>query len=548
VIYFGFAAYLLRPCPPLVIAAAMVALMSMPLTWETITEYAPEIVCSLFTAIAAVLMLRLPLFGAPWRARVAAGLCFGLAFMAHPSAFAFTSFALAAAAGLPFLVDVILARQWRLFVLGLQNGLVNVLLSVWLPALYMIPRRHEYWSYFYTSLISSGTRWVWLTPMSLGSHLAFYTFGPGGMFMFGNRQVVYAAIIGLGIAAAWWRGDRALLTRQLELLVLAFLFWLLPTLEEIKVVFFASASGFLIGFMMVIALRAIYQAIPNGSLGVAVACGLATVALATASPHLIEIANTPQSLLEREFDFHAIDEIENTLLQNATDYHGVIVYMTNIGAYAPNILQYYLLKQDPVLDWTINSDWITADPVDHVKVIQQSKPDFVVASERDNGLTYSQIAQPAEDAVTEAMWNDSDYMALNRFYGPFGRTVTLFGRRVAFAGWRPIYGITTNLPGRRDDGRYSEGRVSYLQTYAEHSQPAELLIDCSGEAGGTIAIFVNQQHIADIAIPIDNQVETFDKTVNLLAGKNDIVMEYSDIKSRVTYHRLLVIPQLAFTR
>ena len=43
VTFFGFAAYLLRGCPKVVVVAAIVVLAGMPITSMTVTEYAPEV-------------------------------------------------------------------------------------------------------------------------------------------------------------------------------------------------------------------------------------------------------------------------------------------------------------------------------------------------------------------------------------------------------------------------------------------------------------------------------------------------------------------------
>ena len=71
--------------------------------------------------------------------------------------------------------------------------------------------------------------------------------------------------------------------------------------------------------------------------------------------------------------------------------------MTNVGAFAPNILQYYMLKVDPSLDWNFDSGVMEPDPQKQISSINQAHEQFVVAGHHDNGFTYSPWAQPAEE-------------------------------------------------------------------------------------------------------------------------------------------------------
>ena len=121
--FLGIAAYLVRDRPIVVLVAGMATVIAMPLTSSTLTEFAPELVCSLFTAIGAVLMLRLPLIGASLGARFRAGICFCLGFLAHPSAFAFTLIAVLGTVGLVFLRDVIFVRKSAIARLLAESGL-----------------------------------------------------------------------------------------------------------------------------------------------------------------------------------------------------------------------------------------------------------------------------------------------------------------------------------------------------------------------------------------------------------------------------------------
>ena len=243
--------------------------------------------------------------------------------------------------------------------------------------------------------------------------------------MFGRHRLWECGlIIVIGLAAASLRKDRSMILRLAELCLLAVVFWAVPTLAPVQNGEYASCFGFTVAFLIVLALGSIYRSL-GGKIG-----GVVLPGRSGNYPRLRRIAqhvpNTPRTVLDREFAFSAINRLKAVLFGNATYYHGSKVYMTNVGAYAPNIVQYYMLKTDPALDWEFDSGFVLADPQEQMEAIKHWRPDFVVAAHLDNGFTYSDWAQPAEDPVLAAMLQDSDYIPIDRFYGPHGRTVTVF--------------------------------------------------------------------------------------------------------------------------
>jgi hypothetical protein len=534
IVFFGFAAYLLQGTSVAVLIAAMTCLIAMPLSANTIAEFNPELVCSLFTAIGALLMVRLSVLDAPLRSRLTPALCFSLAFLAHPVAAPFTLIALLASVGLGFLRDVVWSGKFRQLPIGIGYSLLSVLLCVCIPALYVIFRYQQYAAYFYDAVFGSVGVW---SPGELW-HLGFYLFGLGGQFMFGHLLVVYAGIIGLGLLlAAFSRKNCRLFARQSELLVLAFVFWLVPSVSPTKAYLFAAAFGFLTAFLIVIALRSIHDAVSGGR-GDAVVLALGILSLVLYTPTGTIVSNLPETRIDREFAFRALDQFKAVLFGNATNYGDTRVYMTNIGAYAPNILRYYLLKEDPALHWDFDAKWMDADPLHHIDFIHASQADFVIAGERGNGLTYSVVAWPAEDAVLAAMWDDPSYMALDSFYGPKGRIVAVFQRRGNFAGWRPIYGLVNSSP-RRDDPRNVPDGVAFLQTFAAHAIEADLQIDWVGVgAGQKISVFVNYQKVIE-STSDDGRLSSIRQKISLSRGNNDILLQ-SDHPLTLRY--LVIVP------
>jgi hypothetical protein len=547
-IFFGLAAYLLRDCPNAVLAAAFIWLMLLPLSSNGFTEFAPEVVSSLFTAVGAVLMMRLPLIEAPFRARFLAAFCFGLGFLGHPSAFPFTAIALFATVGLAFFRDVIWGGRPGQFRKGIAFASLNIALSIWLPALYMLPRYREYEEYFYDSLFNPATAWVWFKtgrqPSNRMQHLVFYLSGTGGQFMFGEKLLAYLGLIAVGYVAAWWPRDYKALARQIELSLLAGLFWLLPTLSALKNHLFASSFGFLLGLMAVLALRSIYRAL-DGRWGVGVVAASAILLLIFYKPAEYEFfaPNTPQTVADREIAFNAIDEFKRVLFGNAPpNPEGVQVYMSNQGAYAPNMLQYYMLKTDPTINWSFDSLWKDPNPSSHLDFIHRTKQEFVIAGQRGNGLTYSTIAWPAEDVVFAAMWRDPAYMPIDRFYGPQGGAIAIFQRRGNFAGWRQVSGIVINPSRRSDDPREVPNGLAHLQTFASRATEAQLEIEWTGKnAGQQLRVFVNEEKVGELTFDAAAATSSLRQKINLAKGVNDIFLQ-SESPWIVQY--LLVVPDV----
>jgi hypothetical protein len=542
-LFLGVAAFLVRDYPLVTIAACMASLIALPMSSNIIIEFSPEIVCSLFTAIGAVLMTRLPLIGAPFGARFRAGLCFGLAFFSHPVASPFTLIALLATIGWMLIRDIVFTGAVKSLAIGIWQSLANLCFSLWLPILYLFSEYQIYWDYFDRNILNPTTRWAWEDRgVPLMQHLDFYLFGPGGQYMFGRYRLWECGlIIVVGLATAWLRKDRSMVLRQAELCLLAAVFWAVPTLAPVQNGEYASCFGFTVAFLIVLGLGSIFRS-SGGKLGGIVLSAIAAIILVSDVSHE-PVPNTPQTVADREFAFSATNRFEAVLFGNATHYHGTKVYMTNVGAYAPNILLYYMLKTDPELDWEADSGFLLGDPREQIEVIKRTRPDFVIAGQHDNGLTYSQWARSAEDPVLAAMLEDSNYFPIDRFYGPHGRTVTVFQLGGKYAGWHAVWGISD--PARDPDApRASSGGVAYLQTYAPRATTAQLHLECAGAPGTKVSVFLNQRKLAELTFSSDRKSSQLDQEINLSKDTNDIVLQYPSTDS-LTVSKLLIIPEIA---
>jgi hypothetical protein len=289
------------------------------------------------------------------------------------------------------------------------------------------------------------------------------------------------------------------------------------------------------------ALRSIFDTLP-AKIGMGVVSSVALVLLISDTSHPF-VPNTPQTLVERDFDFGAINRLKEDLFGNATEPQSVKVYMTNVGAYANNILEYYMLKVDPSLRWNFDAGFFVADPGEQLDFIHSHQEDFVIAGHFNNGFTYFSWAQPAEEPVLAAMSSDPEYMPIDRFYGPNGRTVTVFQRRGNFAGWHPIAGFVSS-PAKPNSPRVTTGGVAYLQSYAARPIAAQLQLKCAGIPGETVEILVNQEKVASLTFPPNDEVVSLNRPIALLSGANDVVLQYPE-SGQIMLHQLLIVPDIA---
>jgi hypothetical protein len=297
--------------------------------------------------------------------------------------------------------------------------------------------------------------------------------------------------------------------------------------------------------MLVMALRSVF----DGLRGVAGAVTVSLISLfllvsGTARPI---VPNLPYlnwtelyAHIIREKWPEAQERLRDVMLGNSPNYYGQSVYLTNVGYYHVPTLWYFFLKKDPSLDWVFNTQWQDSDPRHHLEFINQRRFTFVVAGEAGNGLTFQPMriagAAGSEDAVLAALWDDPAYMPIDRFYGPTGRTITVFQRRTAFAGWRPLGGLVHT--GGAEQPWINDGTISHLSTYAPDAVPAELTIDARGSAGETIDVVVNKARIGRMILDANGNASWM-QVFNLTRGENDILFYYSS-DARVTFERIVV--------
>ena len=228
------------------------------------------------------------------------------------------------------------------------------------------------------------------------------------------------------------------------------------------------------------------------------------------------------------------------ILGNAQNHHSGTVYLTDPGFYHLPIMDYAFLKRDPSLRWSFMSLWANSDPKHHMDYIHNYRQDFVIAGQPGDGLSYQpnliRGATGSANAVLDALWKDRDYMPIDQFYGPGGRTITVFQRCTAYAGWRPLSGLQnagTMKPW------VSNANVIYVQAYAPNPVSGKLEIDATGQAGENFEVTMNREHVGELVFDSSGKA-SFHEPLNLMAGQNDIVLQRKG-DTLVKFDRLLVI-------
>jgi hypothetical protein len=548
-IFLAACALLLRGLPNVVVIAGLLAVAGAPLAFTSVSEFAPETPLGLFTALGVLLTLRIPTLARDTGGRVIAGLCFGLALLAKPTSLVFVPLVVGATVGVAFIRDIVLTRRWSDLKEAIYNGVLQILLSLWLPALYVIPNFRYYGNYFYQALFDKETLEAFGYWSGFKTNALYYLTGQGGEYMFGNFLWAYVGTIAIGLAAASLRGDRVFIARQRELLTLVVFTWLLPTASAAKNVLFGASFGYLLLFMVVMALRSVFAGRRNLAGAVTVsALSLFLLLSGAARPVLNNVpalnwVNEEAHIIREKWP-EAQDRLRAVMLGNSPNYYGQSVYLTNVGYYHRPTLWYWFLKKDPSLDWAFDTLWQESDQKQHLEFIKDHRSTFVVAGERGNGLTFapSLIAGAAgsENAVLAALWDDPTFMPIDRFYGPTGRSITVFQRRAAFAGWRPIGGLRPT--GGTEQPWISDGTTSLLEAYAPDAVPAELTIAASGAAGQTIDVVVNKERIGQLTLEANGR-SSWAQTFSLAAGRNDILFRYSS-EAPVRFERLLILRKI----
>jgi hypothetical protein len=538
-------AVLLRRYPDAVVIAALLAVASIPLTASSVTEFAPEIPLGLFTALGVLALLPIPMTERAPRRRFVAGLAFGLGFLAKPSSFAFTPVVVCAALSVVFVRDIVIARQFRRFPAAVVNGALQLAFVLWLPALYLGPNFNAFASYFYEALFDKANVTAFGYFPDVYSNVFYCLTGGGGAYVFGDLLWLYLIVIALGILSAIIRNDGTYIKNSLQYLIVIFVMWLLPTVSAGKNVLFGAPFSFLLILMIAMAIGSIFDLL-RGSWGALATLSLGGLLMLSGTTRYT-LPNTPGFEWTNPGGAHVIqriwpkvqDRFFADLTRNSPNYYGGSVYLSEGSGYYHNAtLIYWFLKKDVTLDWSFDTLWADPDPKDHLAYIQTQKPEFVIAGERGNGLTLVLPMIPgasaAENAVLSAMWADPNYIPIDEFYGPNGRTIAVFQRQTSFAGWQMLVGLGKH--GRPDAPNWmSEKSVAHISSYAPDAVAGTLTLQVEGTPGESMGISFNGASLETISIDADGNA-AFTHPLDLKKGDNDLVFTFTGENPLVFTH------------
>ncbi len=245
-VFLACSARLMRGCGFFATLAALLLLLTLPLSANMIVEFRPDFACGLAAAIAVLIPLRRPLLTASVSYRLTAGLWFAIALLCKTSAFPLTMMTVLLAWSLSTICD-------RLS-FGAEADLKKCL-AVWIqmlipPAMLALPfyliNLRQIISYIWINIFSE-RREHWARTGTLWFHASYYITGEAGQFVL--KWHLFLLLIPLAIAAALMLGsytkDAASLDRLRRATALGLTLLLslaVPTLSIVKSPFFGAEA------------------------------------------------------------------------------------------------------------------------------------------------------------------------------------------------------------------------------------------------------------------------------------------------------------------
>jgi hypothetical protein len=180
--------------------------LTWPLMGHAVVQFAPDFLCGLATAAAALIILGGKWTETPTRHHYLAGFCAGLALLAKPTISPVTIAFLLVALTVGTLTDAQLAGRrppWMLVRRAWMRCLGTAALMA--GPHYVVAGSHIV-HYVYDNALG-GAADIWRQPGGLSTHLGYYLTGPGGSVMMGRWLYLWAITALFSGLIAWVRRD-----------------------------------------------------------------------------------------------------------------------------------------------------------------------------------------------------------------------------------------------------------------------------------------------------------------------------------------------------
>ncbi len=226
---------------------------ALPFSCGLIIECRPDAFCGLVSAYALFLMSKTPL--TEWTTKEARriGVLWGLTTWIKPTVFAQTGLFCVGALGWWWLLAMRESpRPWRLLFRN-SAWLAGIATLIALPHLGV--NLLKYIRYMIVNQFGDH-RHLWTTAGDLNLHFWYYTCGTAGRLMFGGAFLSALGCVLITLLTAVGQRKRKLARELTTLLVLCFMCWLIPTLNDIKTAFFGLTFGALMLLTLVRSLAA----------------------------------------------------------------------------------------------------------------------------------------------------------------------------------------------------------------------------------------------------------------------------------------------------
>jgi hypothetical protein len=411
-----------------------------------------------------------------------------------------------------------------------------------------------YLSYFRLALFApqkpiSDFRGGWREQMQ------YYVSGAGGETLLGGHLLLLLALLVLGSAFLWRRGDGQGVARLRDQLAPLAIAYTIPTLTPVKQPFFAVTFSFLLVLLGVEVMAAVLRGMQrDGSRRGAIASLAAVVLTGIAcarGPTYWGALNDPRIGPNKDLAAAIAASVRDLNLRPDS-----MLFVTATGGVNQDLLRYMLLKDGVtgVRVHTIAFEENTGVLAPYGKWFNRA--DAVLASEAHNDDVYTSLPNGyIQGQVLDLLRRRPDYVMRQTFPTPGGRgSYLLFEKAGAFFGWTPVAGFLPEEGPYPDWSlprvRWGTGPSSVLSLKDVRGAPQRLIVLARPYANGmTMTIHVDGVEIGRHTFPDAEGFGRVEVPLGTRAAGQRVELRYdtwdkSDAQSRaLLFRKLKVIPE-----
>jgi len=405
--------------------------LSVPVSTEAVYEFRPDFAAALACAAGVALVLWRPFTEVKVRHRLAAGACFGLAFLFKPP----TSPLTLAVMFVVIIASVALERsftgaKWK----ALTKSYAQLLLSaILIPLPHYLLTWEENYHYVYDPIFGN-TRSVWESHFTWLGHLLYYFRGEGGQVMLGAELYPLLAIIGVGTILLLRRKQWNALSRLIALAIATGVAYAIPTYVRMKQPFLGNCFDWLLILIVV------YVLVQFASASRGVWLLLLVMAVLCCVHRIVFIDRTDNAGSELVLAQNRVNKGLYRALRSAMPDQYSRIYMTTTGGVSTAALDYYF-RRDTRQPLNVGDNPFS----DHLEVHRReiSVAEFVVTSEPGNGLAFGDFlkSESVQAQTLDMVRQSPEFQQVAAFPALNGKSYSLFRRTRPFFGYANARGL-----------------------------------------------------------------------------------------------------------